>query len=155
MDVYIIRHARSVFGPKGADPPVSDAGKKEMVRMLGVAKGEFGFKPTLIATSPILRAKQTAEIVKANDGGSVKTVVEGSLSPDSKPEDVMAFLRTLKPGENVVLVTHMPVVFELLYHLIGGRGEVELLNGSIAAVRFDRRPAPGKGKLIWLLQTRG
>ncbi|MDG6910230.1 MAG: histidine phosphatase family protein [Nitrososphaerota archaeon] len=152
MDVYIVRHARSTFGRKGEDPPVSEEGEKELARMLDLAKESFGFKPTLIVTSPILRARQTAETVKKRTGGSVKTVVEKCLLPDTKPEEVAAFLETLKMEERVVLVSHMPVVFELLYYLIGGRGEVELLNGSIAAVHFDKRVASGGGKLVWLLQ---
>jgi len=48
----------------------------------------------------------------------------------------------------------MPLIFELLYELIGGRGEVELLNGSIAEIEFRKRAQAGKGKLVWLIQPR-
>jgi len=154
MDVYIVRHARADFGSKSEDPPVSERGKKELTRVLDLVRTEFGFKPTLIASSPILRAKNTADIIKKATGGTVRAVVDRCLMPDTEPKEVVAFLDTLKKEERVVLISHMPLVFELLYDLIGGRGEVELLNGSIAAIQFKGRAASGKGKLLWLVQPK-
>jgi len=152
MNVYILRHARADFSSKGEDPPVSEQGEKQAVHVMKVAKENWGFRPTVVVSSPILRARQTGEIVRKTMGGSYKVVVDDSLSPDSKPKDVLSFLSKLKKDDDVVLISHMPLIFELLYELIGGRGEVELLNGSIAAVEFKRRAAPGKGKLVWLVQ---
>ena len=154
MSVYILRHARADFGSKGEDPPVSEQGGKELKHVLGLAKAEFSFKPTLVVSSPILRARNTADIVKRTMGGSLKVLVDKCLMPDTKPREVVAFLDTLKKEERVVLISHMPLVFELLHDLIGGEGEVELLNGSIAAVEFKGRAASGKGKLVWLVQPR-
>ena len=121
--------------------------------VLETAKGEFGFRPTVIATSPILRAKDTAAIVKKRVAGA-RVVVDDCLLPDSKPAAVVEFLSKLEKERSVVLVSHMPLIIELLYELIGGRGEVELLNGSIAAVEFKGKVASGKGKLVWLIQPR-
>jgi len=154
MDVYILRHARADFRSKDEDPPVSKEGEEEMVEVLDLVKDSSGFKPNLVVSSPILRAKNTAVIVKKRIGGGLKVVVDRCLLPDSKPEDVLDFLGTLKKDEHVVLISHMPLIFELLYDLIGGRGEVELLNGSIAAIRFKGRAASGKGKLVWLVQPK-
>ena len=154
MNVYILRHARADFGSKLEDPPVSPEGEKQLTHVLEVARKEFGFNPTLVVTSPIQRARNTADIVKKKFRGSPKVVVDKCLMPESKPSDVVALLSTLKKGEGVVLVSHMPLIFELLYDLIGGRGEVELLNGSIAAIEFKGRAKSGKGKLLWLIQPK-
>ena len=154
MNVYILRHARADFGSKIEDPPVSPEGEKQLTHVLELVKKEFGFKPTLVVTSPIRRARNTADIVKKKFGGGLRVVVDKCLMPESKLADVLALLSTLKKEENVVLVSHMPLIFELLYELIGGRGEVELLNGSIAAIEFRKRAQAGKGKLVWLIQPR-
>ncbi len=154
MNIYILRHAKAEFGSKVEDPPVSPEGEKQLVHALELAKKEFGFKPTIVVTSPIKRARNTADIVEREFGGGPKVVVDRCLMPESKPAKVLDFLSTLKTEENVVLVSHMPLIFELLYYLIGGRGEVELLNGSIAAVEFKKRAQSGKGKLVWLIQPR-
>jgi phosphohistidine phosphatase len=152
MNIFILRHAKAEFGSKGEDPPVSKEGKRQANRMLKLAKEDFGFRPNIVVSSPILRAKQTAEIVKKNIGGNLKVVMDDCLSPDSTADDVLGYLSRLKKDDNVVLISHMPLIFELLYDLIGGRGEIELLNGSIAAVQFKGMPESGKGRLVWLLQ---
>jgi len=154
MNVYILRHARAEFGSKSEDPPVSSEGEKQLLHVLDLATENYGFKPSLVVTSPILRARNTADIVKKRFGGGSKVVVDTCLMPESTPEEVLDFLATLKKDENVVLISHMPLIFELLYYLIGGRGEVELLNGSIAAVEFKGRASSGKGKLLWLIQPK-
>lgn len=152
MNVYILRHAKADFSSKGEDPPVSEQGEKQAVQVLKVAKDNWGFAPTVVVSSPILRARQTMDIMKKSMGGGFRVVVDECLNPDAKTEDVLSFLSKLKKDDDVVLISHMPLIFELLYDFIGGRGEVELLNGSIAAIEFNGRAASGKGKLAWLVQ---
>ena len=154
MNVYILRHARAEFGSKNEDPPVSPQGEEQLAHVLKLARENYGFKPSLLVTSPILRARNTAEIVKKKFGRGPGIVVDKCLMPESTPQDVLEFLSTLKKDEDVVLISHMPLIFELLYELIGGRGDIELLNGSIAAVEFKGRAASGKGKLVWLIQPK-
>jgi phosphohistidine phosphatase SixA len=79
-------------------------------------------------------------------------VVDERLYGDTEPSEALKLLSGFKKEDNVVLVSHMPLVFELLYRMIGGSVEVELLNGSIAAVRFKGKAAEGKGTLSWLIQ---
>jgi len=150
MEVYILRHARADFTDT-KDPPISEQGVEESVRVVELASGRFGFKPNAVVSSPVLRAKQTAEVVRKKLG--LRKVIENKcLFGDSDPSDVLEFLSGFKKEDKVVLVSHMPLIFELLYSLTGGRFEVELLNGSIAAVRFKGKAAEGKGILTWLIQ---
>jgi len=116
-----------------------------------LASERFGFKPTVIVSSPVLRAKQTAELARKKLG--LKKVIEdGCLYGDRDPAEVLKFLSGFKKDDGVVLVSHMPLIFELLYSMTGGRFEVELLNGSIAAVKFKGKATEGKGTLTWLIQ---
>ena len=151
MQVYIFRHAKADFGPKNKDPPVSEEGEAEASRVIELASQRFGFRPTVVVSSPVLRAKQTAEIVKKKL--KVKSyLVDECLYGDAQPAAVLKFLSKFKRGDRVALVSHMPLIFELLYAMIGGRAEIELLNGSIAAVAFDGKSTEGDGKLMWLVQ---
>jgi phosphohistidine phosphatase len=154
MQVYILRHAKADFGSKDPDPPVSAEGRKQTEGVLDLASESLGFKPTVVVTSPILRARQTGDLVKKRLHLASSVVVDGCLNPDAKPAEVLAFLSHQKKDDGVVLISHMPLIFNLLYSLIGGEVEVELLNGSIAAVEFKGKPAAGKGKLTWLVQPK-
>lgn len=151
MEVYIFRHAKADFSSKNHDPPVTEEGASEAERVIDLTNRSFGFEPTVIASSPVLRAKQTADLARRRLGLK-PVVVDGCLYGDAKPKEVLKFLSKLKKEDRVALVSHMPLIFELLHAMIGGRGEVELLNGSIAAVSFKGKAAEGKGKLMWLVQ---
>ena len=151
MEVYIFRHARADFKSVDEDPPISEEGIAETKRVVELANQRFRFKPTVVVSSPVLRAKQTADLVK-KQLGLKSLVVDDCLYGDTEPSEVLKFLSKFKKEDRVALVSHMPLIFELLYALVGGRGEVELLNGSIAAVSFKGKAAEGKGKLQWLIQ---
>jgi phosphohistidine phosphatase len=152
MEVYIFRHARADFGSKNHDPPISKEGAAETRKVMDLARRNLGFEPTAIVSSPVLRAKQTAELAREQLGMKEEVVIDDCLYGDTEPAEVLKFLSRFKKEDRVVLVSHMPLIFELLYTLLGGRCEVELLNGSMAAVTFKGRTAEGKGKLTWLVQ---
>jgi phosphohistidine phosphatase SixA len=151
MEVYIFRHARADFRSKDEDPPISEKGIDETKRVVELANSRLGFKPTVLVSSPVLRAKQTAELVR-KQLGMKSSIVDDCLYGDAEPSEVLKFLSKYKKEDRVALVSHMPLIFELLYALTGGRSEVELLNGSIAAVSFKEKAAEAKGKLTWLIQ---
>ena len=151
MDVYIFRHARADFRSKAEDPPVSAEGAAETERVVDLASKRLGLRPTAVASSPVLRAKQTAELLR-RQLGLRPVLVDDCLYGDAEPSAVLKFLSKFKGEDRVALVSHMPLIFELLYAMIGGRGEVELLNGSIADVSFKGRAAEGEGRLLWLVQ---
>lgn len=152
MEVYIYRHAQADFKSKDENPPVSEKGMKEAARVVNLAGERFGFRPSAIVSSPILRAEQTAEMARKELRLKAEVIIDDCLYGDTEPSDVLKFLSHFDKEDKVVLVSHMPLIFELLYNLIGGRCEVELLNGSIAAVRFKGKAAEGKGTLTWLIQ---
>lgn len=151
MEVYIFRHARADFKSKDEDPPVSEKGEAETRRVIQLASQRLGFRPSVLISSPVLRAKQTAELAQ-KELGLESYVVDECLYGDAEPDAVLKFLAKYRKEDRVALFSHMPLIFELLYSMVGGRGEVELLNGSIAAVSFKGKAAEGKGKLEWLVQ---
>jgi phosphohistidine phosphatase SixA len=103
-----------------------------------------------IASSPLLRAKETAEITRKLLRSKRDTVVDECPYGDRKPTQVYEFLSKYKKNDEIVLVSHMPLIFELLHDLFGAKAEIELLNGSIACVECDGEASKGKGKLLWL-----
>jgi phosphohistidine phosphatase len=155
MDVYIFRHALADFGkdPHNDDPPLSNEGTLDARTVVRFAKG-LDFRPSVIASSPLLRAKQTAEIARKELGLKAGVIVDECLYGDVSPANALAFLSQFKRQDRVVLVSHMPLIFELLYDLVGGRAQIELGNGSIACIKFKGALAKGKGTLFWLVQPR-
>ncbi len=72
--LFLVRHAQSEWNAQGrwqglADPPLSDAGREEATLAAGSLRGFDG----RFISSPLLRARQTAEIIatEVSDGGVV------------------------------------------------------------------------------------
>src|SRR5688500_3163060 len=111
MELYLIRHADALaLGERGitddADRPLSEVGEKQ-ARALGNALQRHGLTFEKIVTSPYLRARQTADGMRAAWTTQLKLDVCDDLVPDGRPRKVARFLRDLG-GNRIALVGHMP-----------------------------------------------
>src|SRR3989442_9417048 len=69
MLVYIVRHGESEAPAKGKGHATKERhltpdGRRWAKRVVSVAEKELGFRPDLILSSPLARAKETAEIAR-------------------------------------------------------------------------------------------
>jgi phosphohistidine phosphatase len=103
-------------------------------------------------TSPLLRARQTAEAILRHWGPDAPQLRETDLlAPGGKHRKAARYLRELE-GESVAVVGHQPDLGELVGWFIGSRkAQVDLAKGGVACVVFDGPPRKGSGYLAWLL----
>lgn len=160
MKLLIIRHAPAGEGAEweaeGRDDrlrPLTPDGVKEMRR---VAKGlaTLVSKIDLLATSPLVRAVQTAEIVAAQYGG--ESVTLGSLAPGGGPDEVLRWLRKQGSAPTIALVGHEPDLSTLVcYLLTRERSSFVILRKSGACLLELPDPAESGGAFLrWLLTRR-
>lgn len=117
------------------------AGLREIVETLDV-----------IGASPLVRAQQTAEIVrKAYDDIPVNTVE--ALSPGSDPSALVEWLGEHASAAVVAVVGHEPHLGMLVTWLMTETREsrVEMSKGGAALLDFSSRVEAGSGTLQWLL----
>jgi phosphohistidine phosphatase len=166
MDLYIIRHAwAGQYGdpqwPDDSQRPLTDDGKARFAQMVQKL-AERGFAPQLIATSPLVRCRQTAEIVaECLSGGThaswVPRLVElDELAPGSDVEGLLRWTaKQAAQHDQIAWVGHAPDVGRLTAALIGqGDGWIRFGKGSVAAVRFSEPPEAGQGELRWLVTAK-
>jgi len=154
MQLVLIRHARAeerTLFKRDRTRALTDDGRR---RMRKSARGLRMLLPglTQIATSPLLRARQTAEIVAAVYTG-IDTVSLPALSPGAAPRAVLAWLRAQPADATLALVGHEPDLGLLAGWLLTGKrsGFVQFKKGAAALIEFAGAPAAGKGTLAWLL----
>ena len=159
MQIVIIRHGIAeepeTFAKGGQEDalrPLTKAGRQKMRK---AAKGLRQIVPSLdlIATSPLTRAVQTAEIVsQAYDG--VRTAQVSALSPRKAPAALLDWLNAHPQGATLALVGHEPNLSTFLCWLLTGLHEsfVELKKGGAALVEVTHPAAAGRGKLQWILK---
>jgi phosphohistidine phosphatase len=154
MQVLLIRHARAeerALLKRDRARALTVDGQR---RMRKAARGLHALLPRLtkIATSPFLRARQTAEIVAAAYTG-IDTVSLQALSPGALPHAVLDWLGEQPVEATLALVGHEPDLGRLAGMLLAGRPDsfVQFKKGAAALIEFTDAPAAGNGTLAWLL----
>lgn len=159
MQILLIRHGIAVDPDSSKSAPTDDAErpltKEGRQKMRKAAKGLRQLIPALdlIATSPLLRAAQTAEIV-AREYGDTRTVQVSALAPRKPLPALLEWLNAHPPEATVALVGHEPHLSTFLCWLLTGLQEsfVELKKGGAALVEVPTPVAAGKAKLLWMLK---
>jgi phosphohistidine phosphatase len=161
MELYIVRHGDAI---DRNDPSVTNDGMRPLterghaeVMAMATLLNRLGVKPAVVLTSPLVRARQTAEILSTElgprDGPTIsdELVYGGSLA--GVLQDVLAHGR---PAQ-VVLAGHMPSVGHLIGWLTWNDAEciVPMRTGAVCRVDLpDESPFPGHGDLRWLIPPR-
>lgn len=159
-EVLIVRHAPAGTsegfartGQEDSQRPLTAEGREKMAR---AAAGLLRLVPELsvLWTSPLARARQTAEIV-GEVYGLAPTHLP-ALAPDGEPEAVLAALGRARGGAPHGLVGHEPSLSRLVGWLLDGerRSLVELKKGAACLLGFDSVPRAGAARLLWLLPPR-
>jgi phosphohistidine phosphatase len=117
--VYILRHGEAeAKSSQIADDErhLTTRGRSKLRRNLKVAK-EIGTKIDLILTSPLVRAKESAEIVR-DVFGIEGFVIEEMLEPMRSPYEVYQTLAKHVSLESLLIVTHQPLISSLMNALL-------------------------------------
>jgi phosphohistidine phosphatase len=163
MNLLVIRHAiaedKERFAASGRNDdlrPLTEEGRSKMRR------GAQGLRTVLgriahLASSPLVRARETAEIV-APALGAARVEIVDALRPDRSYDELLEWLQgTALPNEDedriVGIVGHEPHLSGLVTWLMTGGDEsrIELKKGAACLLRFDRAPEEGRAILRWSL----
>jgi phosphohistidine phosphatase len=155
MQLLVIRHAiamdREDFATTGrpdSDRPLTDTGRR---RMRKNARGlqRIAPLPDLIATSPWLRAADTARVIAETLGMERMETIE-ELTPDHHPRELAAWRNERGEAQTVAVVGHEPHLGEVVTWLLGGQGSnVEFKKGGACLLRMDGKVEAGGAVLIW------
>lgn len=153
-ELYVIRHGlaeeRGDRWPDDNKRPLTDEG---ISRMRKAARGlaRLGVTVDVVLSSPLVRARQTAEIVAAGLDPRPSLVNIDSLAPDGSYAAIVADLEKHGRKTRIALVGHEPAVGELAARLIGSRHPLEFKKGAVCRIDLDEIPPGGPGHLRWLL----
>jgi len=155
MEVYFLRHgdAGSRESWKGSDAsrPLSAEGAARMEREASTM-ALLQLPPGPILSSPLVRARQTAEIVARALNRVDALVDDDRLAPGFGIEELGAIMREHRAAPALMLVGHEPDFSTVIAACIGG-GRVDCKKGGLARVDFLEASSL-KGLLVWLLPPR-
>ena len=137
-----------------ADRALTQDGRRKLRQVLKAAS-EAQVKPTLILSSSLKRAMQTAEIAKSVLEYKNEIVRSKALQPGARVEDVWQEIRTHKDEPALMLVGHNPQFAQLSGYLLGSSEvQVEFKKGALLRIDFEQFRAQPKGTLRWYLTAK-
>ena len=138
MDLLLLRHGTA----EDHGHPLGDGARalvekgRHQSRNAGKFLARIGCLPEIVLTSPLVRARQTAEEFCAA-AGIGEPVEAGWLACGMDPESALEELRAYGEFGRVMIVGHEPDFSELIGHLVGaGAGRVRMKKGGVALVRL-------------------
>jgi phosphohistidine phosphatase len=153
INLYLVRHSDA----EKANPLKSDfereltpEGKEAILKAaLGWKKLVASFD--IIASSPLIRAVQTAEIIAKTFSYKKKIFKDERLSTGCKPEGFLEAVKSLE-GNNIVVIGHSPDLSIITSSLISSSGAfIDFKKAAIAKISFEGRIRLTKGMLEFLI----
>lgn len=155
LELYIIRHGLAGKSLAEGDElrPLKKKGREQMKE---VAKGlkELDVAFDLVLTSPLVRAKESAEIVQAYCGGSNEVTVTNLLKPGSSYNNLIRLLNKLKKPKRVAIVGHEPFLSGFASYCLSNSkvSFIDLKKGGALMLEIDKTIRPGRCVLAWLME---
>lgn len=168
MNLLVVRHAiaedKERFAETGRSDdlrPLTEEGREKMRRAAEGLK-QVARRAHVLASSPLLRARETAEII-APALRAPRIELVDALRPDRRYDEFAAWLRgrgrpdddheTDDDERTIAIVGHEPHLSGLVTWLMTGTTEsrLELKKGAACLVELSRAPAAGAATLRWAL----
>jgi phosphohistidine phosphatase len=156
MKLFIIRHAWAEAPgdptwPTDAERPLTKKGRDRFARMAAILVAR-GMGPQIIATSPLVRCVETAEILARAVGQQAQVLVCQDLRPGGDVDGLLRWTDAQRgQHDQIAWVGHAPDVEHLAAAMIGpGGGQIHFAKGAVAALEFEDAIRPAAGELRWL-----
>jgi phosphohistidine phosphatase len=152
MRLFLLRHGIAEDGSphlRDFDRALTERGRAEL-QLIARGMRHLDVAPEPILSSPLLRAKQTAELVAPLLGGTVKLAEELSSGADFGA--LQRLIGRHSDAEALMLVGHEPGLASLAAALVGAHpGTLVLKKAGLVRIDLDGHAEPRAGQLRWLL----
>jgi phosphohistidine phosphatase len=157
MQVYLLRHGIAEEGRIGmndSDRELTTEGRRRLRETLrALASAEVN--PSLIVSSPLTRAVQTAEIASSVFKTKASVLRTKALAPSAAVEQVWDEIRAHRGEPELMLVGHEPQFSILAAYLLGARElRVDFKKGAVLRLDVEAFGSQPKGTLRWFFLAR-
>jgi phosphohistidine phosphatase len=146
MELYLLRHGSAEDSHPAGDPAreLTDEGRAQTAAVVAAAR-QGGMNPSLILSSPYIRAKQTAAIA-----GSFTTM--DSLTPYGSPEALWSDVRDYPHEPAILLASHEPLMSHFAAWLLGCPSlQIQMKKSALIRIDLSGTGAQPRGILRWML----
>lgn len=153
MNIYLIRHgeAESTSENKPHEERMLTANGIEILKTSVIFWKNFIDRLDIILTSPLKRAKQTAQIINREFKAEFDVIEEICLLNGGMTEDLLSVAQSMNMSE-IAMVGHQPDIGEHIAAMTGsGEAHFKIPVASIAKINFKDKICIRKGVLEFLI----
>jgi phosphohistidine phosphatase len=154
MQVHLLRHGTAEdIEPGGSDVErrLTAAGRDEIRRTAECAR-RARVAPTLILSSPYVRAVETAEIAAEVLGYRRAILRTELLIPSASPQRVWNEIRSRQDETQILLAAHEPLLSQLASYLLNSPAlQIEMRKATLVRIDLDRFAPDPHGILKWMV----
>lgn len=154
MELYLFRHGIAEDGQAGKSDSarqLTEEGRRKVAEVAKLAR-KAGVEPSLILSSPYIRARQTAQIAAGELGYDAQIVNIESLVPHGSPEAVWSDIRDYPDMDALLLAGHEPQMSRLVgYFLNAPSLKVEMKKAAMVRIDLETSRSQPHGILRWMI----
>jgi phosphohistidine phosphatase len=156
MDCLFVRHGiaveRDEWEGSDADRPLTERGAKRVAQMAAGLR-RLDVQPTHVLSSPLIRAIETAKIVRRSLRVHTAVQIVDALLPDAPPNRLLSILHDLPPESCVLCIGHEPQLGMAASVFLSGRASTSfpLKKAGACLIELSIPPKPGQSVLRWWL----
>jgi len=154
MEIYLFRHGIAEDAKPGrpdSSRALTDEGKKKTAEVVKAAR-HAGVAPSLIISSPYVRAVETAEIAAEGFGYKGEILRTETLVPHGLPENVWKELRDYRDEDAVLLAGHEPLMGHLAAYLLASPVlRIDVKKSALIRIDVGALGHTPHGTLRWLI----
>jgi len=158
MEIILIRHAKAEARDPNSWPdddqrPLTAEGRAEQ-RAASRAMKKMGVKFDFLLTSPLVRARETADLVAKGYRWTEAPQVVEELGHGYAVGAIIKLLAKFPPAAAVAMVGHEPDLSDLAGALTtrDGRLSIAVKKSGVVGIEFDGPAEAGKGTLLYHLK---
>ena len=160
MRIILIRHAKAEDRSASRYPddglrPLNDRGRREQV-IISRALRHMGFRFNVLATSPLVRARETADILALGMKWKEPIVEASILGHEFTIDGVLKWLGQYPSATCIACVGHEPDLSELAGAMISDDEDIwiDFKKSGILAIDFSQNAERSQGVLLYLLRAK-
>jgi phosphohistidine phosphatase len=154
MQIYLLRHGIAEdlkAGASDADRALAADGRRKLENVLRRASAA-AVAPSLILSSPLKRAWQTAQVASRLLRYQADIVRTPALEPGADAEAVWAELRAHKDEPQILLAGHEPLLSQLAAFLLASPAlRVDVKKAALLRIDVEMTGRLPKGVLKWMI----
>jgi phosphohistidine phosphatase len=157
IELYLIRHglaaARGEAWPDDTKRPLTHKGIARL-RQEAAALGALRVSFDQVLTSPLVRARQTAEILTEGLAEKTAIALSDALAPGGTVNQVLDDLGRHARRTRIAIVGHEPGMGQLAARLLGAGAPIEFKKGAVCRIDVQTLPPARPGHLRWFATPR-